>query len=402
MKLMFFSSPRGQSQQKASTTKIMSILGAFAASVFAIALPGFYCFISITELQQTHKVEVASLAKAIEKIIQARPDLWEYETIRLKDVISQPSIWGEMDEREISSAAGKLIAKNDFTEARPIISVTAPLFDSGRLAGSIAVRATIRTQVITTALLGILSSLLGSLFYFIFQTYPLRKLENTLTDLQRAQEVEQQSREASERLAEEMAVLAEIGRVIGSTLDIAEVYERFAAEARKLIPFDRLAVNLNNHDQKTITVAYAFGPNVPGRSLGDSFPRQGSVNEALERTRTGLLLHPTNVSELTGQYPHLAATFQAGINSFMSVPLISRDEVIAVLHFRSKKPDAYKEQDLRLAEKIGMQIAGAIANAQMFNDISKTEKSLRESEERFRTLSDNTPLGMSLDRKSVV
>ena len=39
-------------------------------------------------------------------------------------------------------------------------------------------------------------------------------------------------------------ILAEIGRLIGSTLDIEEVYERFAAEARKLIPFDRLAVNL--------------------------------------------------------------------------------------------------------------------------------------------------------------
>ena len=42
-----------------------------------------------------------------------------------------------------------------------------------------------------------------------------------------------------------MTSIAEIGKVVGSTLDIDEVYERFAAEARKLIPFDRLAVNLH-------------------------------------------------------------------------------------------------------------------------------------------------------------
>ena len=216
-----------------------------------------------------------------------------------------------------------------------------------------------------------------------------------MTDRRRAEEAQRRNREAAERLAEEMAVIAEIGRLIGSTLDIDEVYERVAAEARKLISFDRLTVNLNNHYQNTITVAYAFGSNVPGRRPGDSFPLQGSVNEALARTRTGMLLHPTNVDELTGQYSHLVSTFQVGIRSFMSVPLISRDEVIGVLHFRTKKPNAYTEQDLRLAERIGAQIAGAIANAQLFTDLKKTEKSLRESEERFRALVEQAAVGVA-------
>jgi diguanylate cyclase (GGDEF)-like protein/PAS domain S-box-containing protein len=66
-----------------------------------------------------------------------------------------------------------------------------------------------------------------------------------------------------------------------------------------------------------------------------------------------------------------------------------------VLHFRSKKPDAYKEQDLRLAERIGRQIAGAIANAQLFTDLKKTEKSLRESEGRFRALVEQAAVGVA-------
>jgi len=210
-----------------------------------------------------------------------------------------------------------------------------------------------------------------------------------VTDRRRTEEEQRLSREIAERLAGEMEVIAEIGRLIGSTLDIEEVYERFAAEARKLIPFDRLSLNLNNHYQNTIIVAYVFGSNVPGRSPGDSFPLQGSVNEALERTRTGMLLHLANIEELKGQYSHLACTFQEGIRSFMSVPLISRDKVIGVLHFRSKKPNAYTEQDLRLAERIGEQIAGAIANTRLFTELKKTERSLRESEERYRTILEN-------------
>jgi len=189
------------------------------------------------------------------------------------------------------------------------------------------------------------------------------------------------------QVEQEKVILAEIGHLIGSTLEIDEVYERFAAEVRKLIPFDRLTINLNNHDQRTVTVAYVFGSNVSGRSPGDSFPLEGSVNEALERTRTGMLLHLTNVEELKGQYSHLVSTFQAGIRSFMGVPLISRDKVIGVLHFRSIKPDAYSEQDLHLAERIVAQIAGAIANAQLYTSLKKMEQELKESEQRYRELS---------------
>ena len=197
------------------------------------------------------------------------------------------------------------------------------------------------------------------------------------------------------RAEQEIAILVEIRWLISSTLDIEEVYERFAVEVRKLIPFDRITINLNNHDQNTITVAYASGPNVPGRRLGDSFPLQGSINEALARTKTGMLLHPTSADELTGLYPHLVSTFQKGISSFMSVPLIYRDELIGVLHFRAKKPNAYTEQDLQLAERIGGQIAGAIANAQLYTGLKKTEMSLRESEGRFRALVEQAAVGVA-------
>ena len=55
-----------------------------------------------------------------------------------------------------------------------------------------------------------------------------------------------------------------------------------------------------------------------------------------------------------------------------------------MLHLRRIKPNAYTEQDLRLAERIGAQIAGAIANAELFNDLHQTEKSLRESEGKLK------------------
>jgi diguanylate cyclase (GGDEF)-like protein/PAS domain S-box-containing protein len=373
----------------------MKLLGALVACIFAIALPFWYYLFSVSEIRDSLTIETIFIAKSVEKIIQARPDMWEFENVRLHEIVSQPTIDGKRRERVVRNAAGNVVARTDSVTRHPFVSVSVVLFDSGRPAGAFEARHSIRTPIVFTILLGIFSTFLGVLIYVIFRTYPIKKLEGTLAELRQAEEAQRLSRETAERLAEETAVIAEIGWLVGSTLEIDEVYERFAAEARKRIPFDRLAINLNDRYQNTVTMAYVFGTDVPGRRRGDSFPLQGSVNEALARARTGMLFHPANVDELTGQYSHRLSTFQAGLRSFMSVPLISRDEVIGILHFRSKKPDAYKEQDLRLAERIGAQIAGAIANAKMYADLKKTEKTLRESEGRFRGLIEQAAVGVA-------
>ena len=195
------------------------------------------------------------------------------------------------------------------------------------------------------------------------------------------------NRDIADRLAQEIAIVAEIGKVIGSTLDIEEVYERFAAETKKLILFDSLTINLYKFQENDLYVAYVSGLDIDGRRQGDSLVPKGSLSEAVIRARTSLRIQPASIDEIIGRFPRLAPVFQAGLRSIMCVPLVYRDEVIGVLHFRSKKPNAYTEQDLRLAERIGEQIVGTIANAQLYAGLKKTEQELKESERRYRELS---------------
>jgi PAS domain S-box-containing protein len=113
-----------------------------------------------------------------------------------------------------------------------------------------------------------------------------------VTDRRRAEEEQHRNQEAAERLAEETAVIAEIGRLIGSTLDIDEVYERFAVETRKLIPLDSLSVHLCNYRETTLRVAYVFGPAISGRRQMDSSAVAGTVSDAVVRGRASLLIQP--------------------------------------------------------------------------------------------------------------
>ncbi len=198
--------------------------------------------------------------------------------------------------------------------------------------------------------------------------------------------------ESAARFSQENAIMAEIGRVISSTLNIEEVYERFAEEVRKLIPFDRTAVNIINLKDYSGSVAYAWGAEIPHRKQGEAFPLVDSFSEEIITTRSGILIQNADESELAERYPGLRG-IRAGFRSMISVPLISKDEVIGIFHLRSFKPNAYAERDLNLAERVGNQIAGAIANAKLYAEQKKMEEALRKSEERFRELYDHAPLG---------
>jgi PAS domain S-box-containing protein len=205
-----------------------------------------------------------------------------------------------------------------------------------------------------------------------------------ITEQKQTEEALRRSEESSRKLARENAAMAEIGRIISSTLNIDEVYERFTEEVRKLIPFDRIMINIINPDKKTVTFAYITGINIAGRQIGDVVPLAGTATEGVMRTRSSLLVQTENIEEVARRFPGLLPSFQAGLRSMIFVPLISKDQFIGTLSLRSTKPGAYTDQDLRLTESIGVQIAGAITNAQLFKELMQAEEDKIAIQEQLR------------------
>ena len=193
----------------------------------------------------------------------------------------------------------------------------------------------------------------------------------------------------NQRLAQETETIAEIGRIISSTLDIDEVYERFARAVKKLIEFDRISIVTINQKENTATIVYTWGVLVSGRQNESVFSLTGSVIEKMIETRLSILFSGEDEKEILTRYPAFLPNLQAGLRSALFTPLIGKDEVIAGLCFLAKKPNAYTERDRKLAESIGYQIAGAIANAQLFLEHKRDQEALRESEWRFRIAAEN-------------
>jgi len=188
-----------------------------------------------------------------------------------------------------------------------------------------------------------------------------------------------------QRQAAEREMLAQIGRIISSTLDIDAVYKRFADEVRRLLPFDMISITTTDFERGTATHAFAEGDLAIGRAVGDPIPLTETLTDAVARERTGRVL--SDIAEpLTEQFPSLAPLVAAGARSILSVPLVSKGQTIGTLQLTSREQEAYRDENLALAERIAAQIAGGIANARMHAATLEAEQALRVSESRYRGL----------------
>ncbi len=182
---------------------------------------------------------------------------------------------------------------------------------------------------------------------------------------------------AAQRLAWQNAGLAEIGRVISSSLDIEDVYALFADQTLHLIPYDRISINMIREETGEFITAYVIGEAVRGRAVGETTRIAGTFTEQVIRNRQATVFHPGSKEAMLGRFPGLGPEYESGIRSFLSVPLIFNDRVIAVLNFRSLSEDTYTHQDLEVAQLIGAQVAGAIANSQLHAETVEADRVLQ-------------------------
>ena len=166
-----------------------------------------------------------------------------------------------------------------------------------------------------------------------------------------------------QRESKEREVLAEIGRIISSSLDIDEVYRRFAAVTNSLINFDLIQVCLLDQSGEFFVNAYTADP----EKLQDTGQRpaqlKGSYTEHVLQSKTGVVLNVTSIEDVLEDFPLLRTNLEAGTKSILAVPLVSNDRAIGVLYFHSDSPNSYRDFDLQVASRVSAQISGALTNA---------------------------------------
>ena len=175
---------------------------------------------------------------------------------------------------------------------------------------------------------------------------------------------------AAARRAEDITLVLEISREIGSTLDLDRVLRSVVNLASRALAFDRGAVGL--YDKGTCEIrAVAGQERVDSKdpALQDLIARAGWAAGRGETLYLSERTAPTSDAErmyLTIFGPDLE---HDGVESGLYLPLKDEGGILGVLVFESRTPDFATEHQRGLLTILANQTAVALRNAQLYNQV---------------------------------
>ncbi len=175
--------------------------------------------------------------------------------------------------------------------------------------------------------------------------------------------------------AERLAVINALDRAIHSgSLDLRQLFETFAAQTHRLVPYDRMSLALLEGDQYRIL---AVEPELTeGISKEIWLPRQGtSFDWAIEHNQT--LVRP----DIT-QPPHFttdALLAPAGIRATVVVPLMARGRALGTWNMARCQPNAFSPEEIEIFEMVAGQLAIALDNIRLHQDLAEQAARLQQA-----------------------
>ncbi|MDP6824231.1 MAG: GAF domain-containing protein, partial [Dehalococcoidia bacterium] len=181
--------------------------------------------------------------------------------------------------------------------------------------------------------------------------------------------------ERIERQARVEARLAEVGRAVGDTLELDDLWPNFVGPVRELFDYNRLAVTLYEDDSIERTTAFVDGMSIAGSVPGDFHPYDEPA-AALMRAHTSFIASDAasdaRDADLLG--PECVV---AGFRSMIASPVIFNRNLVGSICLKSIRIEGYSERDRELLDRVAELIAGAVANARLHREVM-----IRAEEER--------------------
>ncbi|MBI4255608.1 MAG: GAF domain-containing protein [Candidatus Rokubacteria bacterium] len=188
-------------------------------------------------------------------------------------------------------------------------------------------------------------------------------------------------REQQERLAR-LQTLTRLNQLVSSSLETSEVLGAIARAAAELAGVPLAGFWLADHATRTLTIGAlsdpAMGASVPVRTL----PFDGTNSGEVVKRRAAVALDDVLADPAFRAREWWMAQ---GIRSFLGLPVLHQDTVVAVLTLYSAAPLRFTPDDQSVLDNFVAQAAVAITNARLFEETRRRER-------EAKTLSDGLTL----------
>jgi signal transduction histidine kinase len=183
----------------------------------------------------------------------------------------------------------------------------------------------------------------------------------------------------AERLRDELGRRADVleastrcARALGSSLDLDEAFEAFIRELRGLVPFDRMAIVLEEAGTAQVMAVAGLGADVV-LSRGSRRP----VGDTLlaDVLRSGQPAYREDMNDT--RYPEEREFIELGLHCRIAAPLLQGPQAFGMISLVRREPRAFNSEELELVGLLGRLVASAVQNIRAYEAEHSTVEELR-------------------------
>jgi PAS domain S-box-containing protein len=175
-------------EQDRDVSRVIGWLAGIAAAVVTLSLPSLHFVIAYKSLDVAVGAEAEVSAQGVTRIVAEGPDLWEFESEKILTLLEERVTDRGIETRRILNGKGLLLAETTGKTAPPVLVRSRPVYDAGRLVGTLEVRRSLRPLLWMTALFALFGGVLGAAVFFTFKIFPMAALRKALGQLAREKE----------------------------------------------------------------------------------------------------------------------------------------------------------------------------------------------------------------------
>jgi signal transduction histidine kinase len=218
--------------------------------------------------------------------------------------------------------------------------------------------------------------------YFGFKWSIKESLEKTTEMALRIEAMEklEESEKQARKLSGENAAMAEISRIVSSSYDLTEVIDDFAREVGKLIPLKGTSISLlTNGNPDSYTVVSEWGEKFESKLNGTGVESSLKLSNASGKVSASeALLNTANLACNVEQHQATNGVGATKNQSLISVSIISAGKAVGLFNLWCSTPDHYTDDSIRVANRIAIQITGAVVNSRLYRELQSSQERLRQ------------------------
>jgi diguanylate cyclase (GGDEF)-like protein/PAS domain S-box-containing protein len=163
--------------------KLVSTIGLTVAITATVATPSVYFIHDYYNVAENMTFKAQLNAARVARYIYSHGGLWQYQQLRLVELIQLPATGAPPIRQKIYDQDNRLVLEEGAPLAAPIATRSTPIIVAGATVGNFVVEESLRKTLYDSALVSLVSALIGFGAYLALRVFPLRVLDRTLGDL---------------------------------------------------------------------------------------------------------------------------------------------------------------------------------------------------------------------------